>query len=337
MHPNGPPSTAIFDTAATGMFGDVDPDSTLVGNKSPDQQPITVAVANGEFITFTHTAKLLLPELPPSARLIRLFPHMTEILLSIGLLCDHGCTAHFYKHYCLIRYHGKIILTGTRNKSTNYLWTLDRPANTPDFLTALDPHTNQPEHKMCSATRDPSATPAERVIYGHATLFSPALGTLETALDKKLFPNIPGLTKASVKAHPPVTVATVKGHQNQNRKNKNSTKNITPLLYCKSPQPQTLTTCPMHSHRPSPLVMPPIVATPQCGTPKQGKCTPTSLASFQSLPAKETTTSSYSTTMTATPSMSAPSQTARPTTLSLPLKTSTTCWCTEAANTIYTF
>ena len=100
---------------------------------------------------------------PPSARLIRLFPHMTEILLSIGLLCDHGCTAHFYKHYRLIRYHSIIILTGTRNKSTNYLWTLDRPANTPDLLTALEPHTNQPEQKMFSATQSPQCYPSRAI------------------------------------------------------------------------------------------------------------------------------------------------------------------------------
>ena len=233
MHPNGPPSKPILDTAATGNFGHLNPNSKLVGNKTPDLNPITVGVANGEFVTSTHIAELLIPALPPSARLIRLFPHMREILLSIGLLCDHGCTAHFYKHCCLIRYHGKIILTGTRNKATNCLWTLDRPATTPDFLTALEPHTNQPEQKMFSATRAPSAPPAERVIYGHATLFPPALSTLKTALAKKFLPNIPGLTKASLKAHPPLTVATAKGHLNQTRKNKHSTKNkhnTSPLL-----------------------------------------------------------------------------------------------------------
>ena len=127
---------------------------------------------------------------------------MRDILLSIGLLCDHGCTALFYKLFCLILYQGKVILTGTRNKSTNYLWTLDLPTNTPDFLTALNPHTNQPKHQMNSATRAPSATPAERVIYGHATMFSPTLSTLEAALDKGFLPHIPGLTKASHPSSP---------------------------------------------------------------------------------------------------------------------------------------
>jgi hypothetical protein len=215
VHPDGPPSKPIVDTAATGNFGHLNPNSKLVGNKTPDQNPITVAVANGEFVTSTHIAELLIPALPPSARVIRLFPGMTDILVSMGLMCDHGCTAIFYKLYCLILFQGKVILTGTRNKDTNYLWTLDLPTDEPDFLTALDPLTNQPEHKMCSARRAPSATPAERVIYGHATMFSPALSTLTMALDKKFLPNIPGLTKASLKAHPPMTVATAKGHLNQ--------------------------------------------------------------------------------------------------------------------------
>jgi hypothetical protein len=47
-------------------------------------------------ITSTHFGELNLPDLPISACLCHIFPSLTTgSLLSIGQLCDHGCTANF--------------------------------------------------------------------------------------------------------------------------------------------------------------------------------------------------------------------------------------------------
>ena len=48
------------------------------------------------------------------------------------------------------------------------------------------------------------------------------------ALDKGFLHNIPGLNKSSIRQHPPHTVATAKGHLDQTRKNKHSTKTAQP-------------------------------------------------------------------------------------------------------------
>jgi hypothetical protein len=190
---------------------------------------------------------------------------MRDLLISIGQFCDHGYTAIFKEKYYLILYNHKVIMSGTCNHSTNYLWNLELHTQQPDFLTALDLHTNQPEvltAQINSTTRAPSATPAERVIYGHSTMFSPAISTLETALDKGFLPQIPGLTKASIKAHPPQTVAPPRATSFSPGKINIALENLTLPLSSKSQQTQTTTHLLMPSHRPSPLEMPPIAAIP---------------------------------------------------------------------------
>ena len=137
------------------------------------------------------------------ARTIRLFPHLKEFLMALGIFCDHGCTATFTKDKCYIYdITGRLILTGSRNRTTNFLWHLDQCKNQTDFLTA----------QLNSITTGHSATPAERLAYAHATLGSPTISCLKTAHEKGFLPNIPGLTKAALKKYPPHTVVTAKGH-----------------------------------------------------------------------------------------------------------------------------
>lgn len=57
------------------------------------------------------------------------------------------------------------------------------------------------------------------VQFAHAALFSPALTTLSAALDRNFITDIPGLTSQSIRLHPPISAATVKGHLDQVRKN----------------------------------------------------------------------------------------------------------------------
>jgi hypothetical protein len=52
-------------------------------------------------------------------------------------------------------------------------------------------------------------------VYSHATLFSPAISTLEQALTRGYIRNFPGLTAKTLQRHPPRSVATAKGHLDQ--------------------------------------------------------------------------------------------------------------------------
>jgi hypothetical protein len=53
-----------------------------------------------------------------------LFPKLQHSLLSIGTLCDHGCTALFNTNNIIIERNGQQIIVGHRHP-TNKLWYLD--------------------------------------------------------------------------------------------------------------------------------------------------------------------------------------------------------------------
>ena len=56
--------------------------------------PIIVTMLDGNTVMSTHTYLLNLPNLPPEARQGHIFPQFSAgALLSIGVLCNHGCTA----------------------------------------------------------------------------------------------------------------------------------------------------------------------------------------------------------------------------------------------------
>ena len=70
----------------------------------------------------THIATLQLPGLSNLARQIHIFPKMqTAPLISLGVLCDYGCTITLDKQEMSIQKNGEEIIKGTRNKNTG-MW-----------------------------------------------------------------------------------------------------------------------------------------------------------------------------------------------------------------------
>ena len=56
-----------------------------VGNNS-----VSVSLPNGATIHSTHVGLLPNNKLPPSARLVHMFPGLNKVLLSLGQFCDAG-------------------------------------------------------------------------------------------------------------------------------------------------------------------------------------------------------------------------------------------------------
>jgi hypothetical protein len=67
-------------------------------------------------------------------------------------------------------------------------------------------------------------TTAAMIKFDHAALFSPALSTLNHALANHWLLNFPGLSSKALRKHPPQSLATTKGHLDQQRMNQRSTK-----------------------------------------------------------------------------------------------------------------
>jgi len=173
---------------------------------------------NGATITSTHVGLIPpIPELPPAARTGHLFPELTtNALMSIGVLCDHGCEAHFTESEAVITFNDKPVLRGTRQSPG--LWTvkLSSSANTAATCVnyALSSH----------PAYDATSTLADLVQFLHAACYSPAPSTWIRAVQQGHFTTWPMLTAEAIRKHLPQSIPTAKGHMDQKRQNIRSTK-----------------------------------------------------------------------------------------------------------------
>ena len=184
----------VLDTGATHHFFSSHP-SPSHDLPLTDMRPVTdginVLLPNHAKIQATHKANLNVPHLPSAARAVHLFPSLaSSSLLSVGQLCDSGCTATFTDTSALITRKGKTIITGRRNPQSK-LWELH----------PHDPSSTPASPSLNSTIGSPSA--AARVHFYHAALFSPALSTLHKAIEAGYLSSIPGLTSSSLRKHPP--------------------------------------------------------------------------------------------------------------------------------------
>ena len=168
----------------------------------------------------THTCDLLLTTFPPEARKAHIFPNSAAgALLSIGVMCDHGCTAHLDKNTITICRKGTIIMHGHR-QHPNDLWTIDSTCINQKLPTMNHP----PLHTACIATPCPHySTIAQHVAFLHGAMCFPALSTLCDALDEGFLTSLPEITSKLVRKYPPPSATMVQGHLDQTRQNVGST------------------------------------------------------------------------------------------------------------------
>jgi hypothetical protein len=151
---------------------------------------------DGPTITSTHEGTLPFHKLPLAARKAHLFPNLTHhSLISVGLLCDNGCTATITEDRMDISHNGEIIIT--RQRHSNGLWVAN----------LLPRHSAPPARKFLHAAID-SSTIEDLVKFLHAALFSPVPTTLIQAIANNNFTTWPGLTIANVKKYLPKSIAT---------------------------------------------------------------------------------------------------------------------------------
>jgi hypothetical protein len=196
-------------------------------NKRPTTHPIGIANPNGTLMYSTHEADLDLPNLPLAARRVHIVPALKSAsLLSMGQLCDAGCTVTFDATSVTVFLDKKQILCGGRNRETG-LWHLSLVPDgnhTQPALNELDTQSVVAPllHRSFAAIQ--SATTADLVAFAHAALFSPVLSTLKKALERGYVSHFMGLTAQSLNKHPPASVPMIKGHMDQARQNQRSTK-----------------------------------------------------------------------------------------------------------------
>jgi hypothetical protein len=154
-----------FDTGSTGHYlpeNMIAVQDNLIVNIQPTKTPIYVIMPDNTTIASSHTCNLDLPSLPPNATKGHIFPAMgPTALLSIGELCDAGCTAQFDANECQITFMNNTILTGQRNATTYHLWHLNQPPTAASIDTTTPPTLNALKHVANLFTTTASATPAD--------------------------------------------------------------------------------------------------------------------------------------------------------------------------------
>lgn len=179
----------------------------------PISPGLNVLLPSGATITSTHQAMLDIPSLPLAARHCHLFPDLTTgSLISVGQLCDYGCTAQFTATTVTIQHDGSTVLHGDRT-SPSGLWIVPAPAACPRPPAPLAMH--------LSATHRNSV--ADRVAFYHAAMGSPPISTWCAAIDAGFLTTWPDLTSAQVRRHPPFSIPMIHGHLDQQRANLRST------------------------------------------------------------------------------------------------------------------
>jgi hypothetical protein len=179
--------------------------------------PIKIRAANGGILESTHIGQISVPHLPMQSCSVHVVPGLASMsLLAMGPLCVAGCTIEFTATTVEVKLSDNLVLQG--NRTPPGLWIFQLPTNDSPVL----PNDNSMLPQMNSAIGAPKA--AELVVYSHATLFSPAISTLEQALKRGYIRNFPGLTAKTLQHHPPRSVATAKGHLDQVRQNLHSTR-----------------------------------------------------------------------------------------------------------------
>ena len=133
-----------------------------------------MSLPNGNTMSSTHTRILDIPSLPQEACIQHLFPQMTTTgLLSIGQLCDHGCTATFSEKKLIIRNkEGVVIIVGHR-RGPNTMWLVQLEADRP--ITEVTPN--------CNAIILSDTTKRDLAKFHHVSLGFPVKSTLLDAID----------------------------------------------------------------------------------------------------------------------------------------------------------
>jgi hypothetical protein len=150
--------------------------------------------------------------------------------MSVGQLCDAGCTATFTAtEFTINDSNNNIVVSGVRCPHRK-LWIANlQPLATAN--TATQPPITTPLSTTDIATQPfvptqfspNNCTLRQRIAFQHASLFSPTLDTWTKAIKAGYLASFPSFTSKQIRKHPPQLLATTCGHMDQHRQGVQST------------------------------------------------------------------------------------------------------------------
>ena len=215
-----PPSSSVIakgDSAASNHYFALR-DASVLDAVHPDPIGTSVILPDKSSLTSVASGHLPLPtEFTPASTRTEIFDNLQSSLVSLGQLCDDNCTVVLTKGtLCAIK-NDKIVLTGHRSTSGDGLWDIPIPQHSSPVAPSPIP-----SPALNVIIRKDTAT-RDLIRYLHAACFSPPIKTFLQALQRNQLITWPGLTSKLVTKYLTPTIATAKGHLNQERQGLQST------------------------------------------------------------------------------------------------------------------
>jgi hypothetical protein len=114
--------TEIMDSGCTSNFLSA---AAPCSEKQAAHVPLNVNMPNGTTIQSSHTCNLLLRGLLPQARQAHNLPGLVyNSLISVGQLCDNGCSVNFTHDQVTVTKNKECVMRGSRDPKSR-LWRVD--------------------------------------------------------------------------------------------------------------------------------------------------------------------------------------------------------------------
>ena len=180
---------------------------------------------NGSLVTSVGFVNFIIPRSKIEIT-AHIFPdHLLDHnLASMSKLCAQGCSATFDSTSVIVRdAEGNIVLSGAKELADT-LWHLPIPL----AVNASTCEPTSPPYTPTVSLAIHHQLDADFVQFVHATMGSPCVSTLCTAVQRGYLRTFPRITAKMIRANPPNSTATALGHLDRQRQGINSTKPSTP-------------------------------------------------------------------------------------------------------------
>ena len=205
--------TTKLDSGASGTYIRKE-DENIAQQKHPSYNGPRVILPDNSVLTPSHECNLKIPGMSRKGTSAYIFPELKSAsLISIGQLCDDGCTVTFTANGVKAVKENNIVLHGSRNWQDK-LWDIKFDKYGNHIRATSSPQHNVSQHHL-NVIIPKNLAVSKLIQFYQGCLFSPAKTTLLKAVENNNFLLWPGLTPDNVKKHYKETVFTAKGHLNQ--------------------------------------------------------------------------------------------------------------------------
>ena len=211
-----------------------DEDKKVLQNIQRKNSDTIVQLPNNATIHSNKIGTLPIPELSNAAKATTIFSGLTNSsLISIGQLCDDNCIAILNKNTLKVIKNNKVIMEGQRNHD-------DGLYDIPIVKERTKPVSIQ---QKANVIINKNQANQQLASYYHSCLFSPTIRTLQNAVNKGNLIGFPGITNIKFQRDLPQSMATAKGHLDQEQQGLQSTKTSLQsdphIDYSPNPEPKT--------------------------------------------------------------------------------------------------